>query len=268
MTETIEFLGRHGYLLLFTWVLVERVGMPLPALPVLLAAGALARMGHLSFAVCVTLAVGACVISDTVWYDIGRRRGGQILRWLCRISLEPDSCVRRTQDTLARQGARSLLVSKFLPALNVAAAPLAGMLGMKMTRFLLFDAVGALIWVLAFMIPGYLLSSQLEQAASRASVLGISIVAILLGVVAAYITWKYVQRRRFLRSVRIARITPEDLSTKLSAGEDVVVVDLRHSMEFEADPRTIPGALHIPVERFEQRHLEIPRDRDVVLYCT
>lgn len=266
--EAIQFLVRQGYTVLFVWVLVEQIGLPLPAIPLLLAAGALAGAGRLNIAIAIGVAVLAALLSDIVWYQIGRHRGSQVLQLLCRISLEPDWCVRRTEDVFARHGARSLLVAKFIPGLNTVAPPLAGIFRMRLPRFLLFDSLGALLWAGGFAGLGYLFSQQLERVAASALRLGTSLVGVLVGGLAAYIIWKYVQRQRFLRQLRIARISPEELKRKLDAGEDVVIVDLRHSLDFQAKPHTIPGALRLPVEELEQRHHEIPSNRDIVLYCT
>jgi membrane protein DedA with SNARE-associated domain len=266
--ETIQFLVRHGYTVLFVWVLAEQLGLPIPAIPTLLAAGALAGAGRLNVAFAVGLAVLASLLSDVAWYQIGRHRGAQVLRFLCRISLEPDSCVRRTEDVFARHGARSLLIAKFVPGLNTAAPPLAGVFRMHLPRFLLFDGLGALSWAGMFAGLGYLFSRELEQVASSVLRTGAWLVGAMAGMLVAYVGWKYLQRHRYLRRLRIDRIGQEELKRKLDAGENVVIVDLRHAIDFEAEPHTIPGALRVPPEELEQRHHEIPRDRDIVLYCT
>ena len=171
MEQTIDFLTRHGYLLLFGWVLIERIGLPLPAIPVLLAAGALARGERMDLPTVVGLGVGASLLADLTWYEIGRRRGGQVLNWVCRISLEPDSCVRKTEDVFARYGARALLWAKFVPAFNVA-VPLAGMTGMRLVRFLFYDTLGGLLWVSTFVGLGYAFSRQLAAVLEHASLVG------------------------------------------------------------------------------------------------
>ena len=268
MNQTVDFLMRHGYAVLFVFVLVEQIGLPLPAIPVLLAAGALAGAGQLNFAVALVLGVLASAVADIIWYEIGRRRGAKVLNLLCKISLEPDSCVRRTEGMFAKHGARSLLVAKFVPGLNTVAPPLAGIFHMRLSRFLLFDAGGALLWAGAFMGLGWLFSGQLEWVAEHALRLGSWLLVLILVALAAYIGGKYIQRQRFLRSLRIARITPEELKRMLDAGEQPVVVDLRASMDFEAAPEMIPGAVHLASEELEHAHDVIPRDRDIILYCT
>lgn len=268
MEEILDFIVRYKYLVLFGFVFAEQIGLPLPALPVLLAGGALARTGQLHLGLALVVAVAASVLSDFLWYEIGRRRGIKVLNLLCRISLEPDSCVRRTEDLFARHGARSLLVAKFLPGFNTVAPPLAGIFGMRLSRFLLFDTLGAMLWITAFGSLGYAFGQQLEDLAQKLAAWGAGF-GVLLGVtLGAYILVKFIQRQRFLRELRIARITPAELARKIDAGEEIVVVDLRHSVEFEAEPESIPGALHLPVEEAEQRSVEIPQGPEVVLFCT
>lgn len=268
MNDLGPFLQRHGYLVLFGFVLAEQLGLPLPAVPVLLAVGALAGMGKLSFGSALLLAALASLIADSVWYQLGRRQGARILNLLCRISLEPDSCVRKTENVIAAQGARGLLFAKFVPGLSTVAPPVAGMIRMRPSRFLLWDGAGALVWAGAYMALGWLFSEQLERVAEMALRLGGWLAALLAGALAGYLSWKYAQRRRFLRQIRVDRITPEELKRKLDAGEEVVVVDLRHSSEFEADEGALPGAVQLPPEALDAHLDSLPRDREVVLFCT
>lgn len=268
LEQTADFLIRHGYALLFGWVLLEQMGLPIPAVPLLIAAGALAGAGKMNLPFAVALALFAVILADLFWYSLGRYRGGRILKLLCRISLEPDSCVRRTENLFVRHGAHSLLVAKFVPGLNTAAPSLAGIFRMPVRRFMIFDSLGGFFWVATFAGSGFAFSDQLEQIAARALRWGGWLVAVLAGSLAAYILWKFIQRWRFLRRLRIARITPKELMDKLTAGENISIVDLRQPFDIEAFPQMIPGALRIAMEEIEARHGEIPRDRDVVLYCS
>jgi membrane protein DedA with SNARE-associated domain len=268
MRETIDFLIEHGYTLLFAWVLAEQLGLPIPSLPLLLAAGALAGAGKLSFATAVGLAVLASLIADLLWYELGRVRGGKILGLLCRISLEPDSCVRRTEEAFQNHSSRSLLFAKFIPGLNTAAPPMAGMTGMRLPRFIILDAVGALLYVGSAVLVGYLFSEKLEDLAFYLSRLGNAAVVLLALLFAAYILRKYEARRRFQRELWMARMTPEELKAKLDAGEPLAIVDLRHPLDFLPYPQVIPGAIRMAPQDIEQRHTQIPRDREIILYCT
>lgn len=268
MDEAIQFLIQHGYALLFGWVLLEQIGLPVPAIPLLLAVGALGGSGRMDLALALGLAIIAALVGDLFWYYLGRYRGSRVLKLLCRISLEPDSCVRRTENVFARHGAQSLLIAKFVPGLNTAAPPLAGIFRMPVARFMLFDGSGAFVWAATFTGLGYIFSDQLEQVAAYALRWGGWLVVVVVGSLASYILWKYVQRQRFLRRLRIARIPPQELMERLSNGDEVMIVDLRQPLDVEALPYVIPGALRMAVEELEHRHQEIPRDRDIVLYCS
>jgi membrane protein DedA with SNARE-associated domain len=264
----IQFLIQHGYVLLFAWVLIEQLGLPVPAVPLLIAAGALAGSGKISLSLAVAVAVSAVTLADIFWYYLGRYRGGRVLKLLCRISLEPDSCVRRTEDVFARHGAHSLLIAKFVPGLNTAAPALAGIFRMPVLRFVAFDGLGGVFWVLAFVNLGYAFSDQIEWIGAYFLRWGSWFVIFLLGSLTTYVLWKYIQRQRFLYRLRIARITPRELLEKLNAGENLMIVDLRQPPDLETVPYAIPGALQMAMEELEKRHQEIPRDRDVVLYCS
>jgi membrane protein DedA with SNARE-associated domain/rhodanese-related sulfurtransferase len=266
MNETLEFLIRHGYALLFVWVFGEQAGLPIPAAPLMLAAGALAGTGHMHLGLTLGFPVLAIVITDALWYEIGRRKGVKVLQLLCRISLEPDSCMRRAQVSFERNGARVLLVAKFVPGLNAVAAPLAGIIGMGWW-FALFDTLGALLWVGAFTITGYVFSTELQRIADATAFLGRGLLIVVVAAFAAYVVRKYYKRQQFLRRLRIDRITPEELKMKIEAGEDVIVLDLRRATEFEAQPETIPGAVHLDAAELEEAQNLIPRDREIVLFC-
>lgn len=249
------------------WVFVEQAGLPIPSAPLLLAAGALAGTHRMNLGLAVGFATVACVASDSMWYCLGRWNGVRVLQLLCRISLEPDSCVRRTQVSFGRNGARVLLIAKFVPGLNAMAAPLSGVIKMGWRRFVLFDLAGSLFWAATFTVVGYVFSHDLELVAAKAAYLGEWLLVLLLGAFASYIVWKFYKRQRFLQKLRIARITPEELKGKIDAGEDVIIVDLRHSLDFDAHPETIPGALHMDAADLEEASEAIPRDREIVLFC-
>ena len=267
MHNLLPFLIQHGYAVLFVWVLAETMGLPIPSVPLLITAGALAGLGQLKLSLCIGLGVCAALSSDLFWYSMGRWRGGQLLSLLCRISLEPDSCVRRTENIFSRYGARSLLVAKFVPGLSAVSTPLAGMIRMPLPHFLFFDCLGAVFWVGSYTAFGYLLSEELDRTSAYAASMGNVLLLLVTGGLSLYVLRKFYLRRRFLRELSVARITPEELKQKLDAGEDIVIVDVRHAHDFEADPYIIPGTLRIPAEQLEG-YPEVPQGREVVLYCT
>ncbi|MGH7385854.1 MAG: VTT domain-containing protein [Candidatus Rokuibacteriota bacterium] len=268
MDGATAYLIQHGYVVLFAWVAAEQLALPVPSEPVLVAAGVLARAGLLRLPFAVALGVGASLLSDVIWYEIGRARGSQVTRVLCRISLEPDSCVRRSQEMFARYGGCALLVAKFVPGLNTVAQPLAGILRMRRSRFLFVDGLGALLWIGTYTGLGYLLGDQVERVTAYGRHLGSWLFGLVFGGLAVYLAGKYIRRRRFIRRLRISRITPVELKRKIDTGEALMIVDLRHSLDFEADSVVIPGAVHVSPEELERRAQEIPRDREVILYCT
>jgi membrane protein DedA with SNARE-associated domain len=266
VTHTLDFVVRHGYALLFFWILAEQGALPLPSAPLLLACGALAKDGRLTAHWIVFTGVAACLLADNVWFMLGRRQGAKALRFICRLAIEPDSCVRRTETAFLRYGSRSLLVAKFVPGLNAVSAPLAAISGVSFGRFVLFDTLGALIWIGAFTGLGYMFSGEVDRIGDYAARMGSWAAVLAVGLLATWIGWKFVQRQRFLRKLAVVRIAPEELRRKLEAGEEIVVVDVRSALESQAD--SVPGALRIPLEDLEARHGDIPRDRDIILFCS
>jgi membrane protein DedA with SNARE-associated domain len=266
--STLDVLVRYGYLVVFGSVLAEQIGIPIPAIPFLLAAGGLAGNGRLSLALLLALSGVASLMADLTWYWIGRLGGARVLGWLCRISLEPDSCVRRTQLSFSKHGSRTLIFAKFVPGLSTIAPPLAGIVRMPLGRFALFSAIGGVVWAGAFIVLGWVFSYQLEIVAGYAAQFGSWTAAAIGAALGGYIVWKFVSRQRFLRKIRIARITPEQLKAMIDSGEALLIVDVRDRIDFESEPTIIPGALHLTIEELDERHLEIPREREIVLYCT
>ena len=267
MTEAVDFVQRHAHVLLFVWIFIDQIGVPIPAVPLLLAAGALAGAGKASLVTTVGLAVMASLLADLVWFSLGRRRGHHVLTWLCRITLEPDSCIRRTEEMFVARGLQAFLVTKFLPGLNAVAAALAGVVGVRAGRFLTYATAAGLLWAGSWTGVGYFFSAAMLQLVSDAAHVGVPLVALIAVVLAAYVVFKYAKRRRFLRSLRIARITPEELQARLVAGEHPIILDLRSALDLQMMPYTIPGALQVAPEDLARRSGELPRGREIVVYC-
>jgi len=264
----IEQLARHGLPLVFANVLLEQLGLPLPAIPTLIAAGALSAGGRLSTPALLALAVFASLIADTLWYLLGRTHGYRILKTVCGISLSPDSCVRQTESVFERHGAGSLLYAKFIPGFSTVAPPLAGALRVAFFRFLLFDAGGALLWAGSGVAAGIVFHRAIDRVAEFLSGLGFWALAIAAVLLAAFVGWKWWQRRRFYRFLRMARITPEQLRALIDAGKAPVVVDVRNRAAVQRDPRRIPGAIQLMIEESDASIDRLPPDREIVLYCT
>ena len=268
MDHAPAFLVDHGYAVLFGIAVVNQVGLPVPAMPWLLAAGAVAASGSLAPAAIIAVAALGSVIAHLAWYEAGRLAGTRVLRLVCRVALEPDACVRRTEDVYARRGPKTLILAHFIPGLVTVAQPLAGTLGMRRRDFLVYNAIGSLIWAGGFVGLGFVFSKQIGAVLAVALGLGATLVGLILGAVAVWILWKLVVRHRVIRSLRMARITAEELKRRLDAGEPIVILDLRHEVELVVDKTLIPGALRIAPDEIAARVQEIPRGREVVLYCS
>jgi membrane protein DedA with SNARE-associated domain len=264
----LEFIARHGYIVLFAWVFLEQAGLPVPAIPILLASGAMASTGHVSLTVSFLLAMVASLIADYAWYELGRRKGMKVLNLLCKMSLEPDSCVRQTEAAFAKQGLRTLVFSKFIPGLGTAAPPLAGVFKLPAGKFLLFDALGTFIWAGLFIGLGAAFEKQLEVVQRFVEQVGGSLFTAAMIALALWLAWKFIHRWLFMRELRTARIDVTAVKRMMDRGEDVLIVDLRHPAQLETEPYAIAGAMRMSPEELSEKHEQIPRDRDVILYCT
>jgi len=268
LTDTLQFIQMYGYLLVFVWVLCEQAGLPVPVAPLLMACGALAGQGRLGLFMTVLAAALGSITSDSVWYYVGKRRGLTVLRLLCKIALEPDTCVRQTEAKFAKFGPRTLLFAKFVPGLNTAAAPLSAVVGMPYPRFAVFAFSGAALWAATFTLIGFFFSRQIARITDGLQRLGSWAFLMFVGAFIAYIGYRYYDRVRFLNQVKGDRITPQELKVKLDLGEPVTIIDLRHPLDLLPDPNTLPHALRISPEELEERHGEISRDREIALFCT
>jgi len=268
MDKILDFLTQHGPSVLFAAVFVEQMGVPLPASPWLLAAGALSMTGKPNWYSALAAAALGSLLADVIWYHLGKYGGQRILRLLCKLSLEPDSCVRRTQDLFSKYGMRGVIAAKFVPGFSILAAPMAGNSRVKLRRFLLFDAFGALLYTGCFILVGAIFSKQLDQVLAALESLGSSALVVVVGLVAAYLGYKFYQRHRLLKELSMSRITVDELFKKLETGESVIILDLRSKAEVERDPALIRGARHMTMDELKTHHQEIPRDRDIVLYCS
>jgi membrane protein DedA with SNARE-associated domain/rhodanese-related sulfurtransferase len=261
----LSFLEKHGYIVLFLWVLAEQGAVPVPSIPLLLAAGALIRSNRLDPLSAVLCCVVASFIADTFWFEIGKRRGRRMLQLVCRISLEPGSCVQQADNLFRKYGMKALLVSKFIPGLNAVAAPLAGSSKRSWRQYVLFEITGSVLWSGSYILLGYLFSAQLEEIDGHLARMGIGLVSLVAGCAALWLGWKVVQRERFLRQLDVARITPAELAEMIDAGKGPFIVDLRHPAEDQPD--FIPGAVRLSFEDLEVEYRNIPLDRDVILAC-
>jgi len=264
----IHILRQHGYPLLFVAVLVENLGLPVPSYALVLLGAALVADLHLSLGGIALVTALAALAGDGVWYALGRTRGRPILRTLCSLSLNPDSCVSRTENLFARHGLKSLLIAKFLPGFNTVAPPLAGMLRLSLGRFLLFDLGGIALWAGSALLLGRLFHSEVEWLLEWLAAFGRTGVIIALVAFVGWLLLKWIERRRFYRFLERSRITVSELKDLMERGENPVIVDLRSDLTYQVDGTKILGAIHIPPKEFASRAEEIPPDRLIVMYCT
>ncbi|HEY4446188.1 MAG TPA: DedA family protein/thiosulfate sulfurtransferase GlpE [Steroidobacteraceae bacterium] len=261
-------LGHYGVGVVVVNVLLDQIGLPVPAVPTLIVAGAVAAAGQMPLLSLFAWAVIACLIADCGWYLVGQRFGIRVLKTLCKISLEPDSCVSQTQTRFERWGINSLVIAKFIPGLAIIAPPMAGAMRVGWPRFVLLSTCAAVLWVGAPLLAGIVFKSQIERLLEHLSEFGSAAGAGVVILLAGYISFKWWERSRFYKMLRMARISVADLYELIQAGAAPLIIDVRSITARELEPRWIPGALHVPLEDVAHRIKELPRDRDVILYCT
>lgn len=262
------FLHRYGYWPVFLAVLAENLGLPVPSYLLVLVSASLAAQLQFRLTSVVLVSAVAALLGDLVWYCLGRWRGRRILRTLCSISINPDSCVSRTENLFTRHGLKSLFVAKFIPGLNTVAPPLAGMLKVSAARFVLFDLGGTALWVFSAVLLGVVGRSQVERLLELLTAFGKVSLLVLAIVFSAWLVIKWLGRRRFYRLLERSRISASELRERLDRNEDVVIVDLRSDLDYGADQVKLPGAIRMAPKEFEGRYKEIPTGRPVVMYCS
>jgi membrane protein DedA with SNARE-associated domain len=259
---------RHGYLLLSVYMLAVGFGLPIPADPLLLLMGAMVGNHDYSLFKSLLAAVIPALIGDLLWYQVGRLRGRSVLGFLCKLTLEPDTCVRKTEGRFAKRGASALLFAKFVPGISLMSVSLAGISSMPIWRFLLADAAGCTLWAGTYLLVGRVFYRQVDAVIAALGLFGRSTGFIAAALIGIYIAAKYVERRRFLHKLRINRITPDEVHELLKRGELMTIVDLRHPAEVERGGMKIAGAMIVRPDELRSRSDEIPRDQQIILYCT
>jgi membrane protein DedA with SNARE-associated domain/rhodanese-related sulfurtransferase len=262
---------QYGLWLVFANVLALQLGLPLPAWPTLVVVGALAAQGVGGIAPwqVVSVAVTASLVADTAWYLAGQRFGRRVLRLMCRVSLSPDSCVRQTERTFERWGAPSLMVAKFIPGFAAVATSMAGVMRTGAPRFLCFDAIGAALWSGVPVALGALLRGAVNEAIAVLEATGRWGLLALASALALYIGVKALQRQRLIRTLRMARVSPDELNAMLQSGQRPLIVDVR-SPQSQREGR-IPGAVWIDPQAFDHSlrasALTESDAAEVIVYC-
>jgi membrane protein DedA with SNARE-associated domain/rhodanese-related sulfurtransferase len=257
-----------GPAVVFLNVLLAQLGVPVPVVPTLVVAGALAAAGRLPATLLFVLILIACLIGDGSWYLAGRRYGGRVMKLLCRISLTPDVCVNDTQAVFERYGAKALIIAKFVPGLSMVAPPLAGATHMNGARFVLCSLLGSALWGGAALGAGALLRRQIEQLLPRLAGIGGAAGVLLALLLIGYVLFKWWERRRFYAALELARIEVAELHERLHALPAPLIVDVRTATAQSLERRRIPGALHVPLTDIERHLGALPREREIIFYCT
>ncbi|MFI4891118.1 MAG: rhodanese-like domain-containing protein [Steroidobacterales bacterium] len=264
----IQMASQLGLILVVGNVLLDQIGLPIPAIPTLVVAGAVAAERHWWGGELFVGAVAGCVLADVAWYVAGRLYGNRVMKMLCWISLTPDSCVSETQQRFEQWGANAIIIAKFIPGFAIIAPPLAGALHMRWPRFLTLSAIGAALWVGCFLGVGMLLQAQIDRLMPIAQQFGATLLALILTLLSGYIAFKWWERRRFYSMLRMARITVGELRELMDSGAAPLIVDVRSPTAAALESQRIPGALHVPLDQVGKHVQDLPRDRDVILYCT
>lgn len=266
LDDIVALLLGHGPLLVFGLTLASRAGAPFPAAPVLVVAGGLGAVGHISLPLTAVLSLLANLLGDAVWYLAGRRYGYRVLRMLCRVSLSPDTCVRQSEGLFERWAGWSLVAAKFVPGVSVVAAPMAGALKMSWRRFVGWDLAGAAAWTAAYLALGYALRTQVREVLAAMADMGTK-AGIAVGVLAVLaLVLRFLRRRRAGGGPAIERISPQQLHTLIAGGMSPVIFDVRAPVAREASGM-VPGATAIGLDEIATHARELPSDAHVVVYC-
>ena len=268
MEEMTGLLAQHGLLLVFANVLLTQSGVPVPAIPILIIAGAFVSQGQIALAPLILVSMTASLIGDTLWYLAGRRYGYRVLRTLCRITIEPDSCVKQTENIFERWGAPSLMVAKYVPGFATVAPPLAGTMRLGLAPFLAYSAVAAVLWAGLPVALGMIFHAEVERALEWLEGMGAGAAVVIVAVVAIYVGVKALERYMLIRLLRMVRIGVEELRELMERNVKPVVLDVRSATARKLDPRRIPGAIWVDIAAPQAALVAVPPDRDLVVYCS
>lgn len=267
IAEITALLMQYGLAFVFLNLFLQQAGVPVPAVPTLMVAGALAPGGGPAVSAIVAVAVLGSLLGDLIWYVAGRIHGFRVLQLLCRISISPDSCVRQTETRFARWGAPSLILAKFVPGFATVAPPVAGALKLPLAPFLAYSTIGAALYAGLAAGAGMFFYREIDWLLGRLEAMGIYAIIVLGLALAGFIAFKWWERKRFFKALRMARMPVSELRSLMEAGHDPLVADVRSASARSMDPRRIPGALAVDIEKIDEHLSGLPPERDIILYC-
>jgi membrane protein DedA with SNARE-associated domain len=270
MHTLLSEISYHGYLLVFLIVFAEASGFPAPAALTLVAAGAASAAHFLSMPGVLVVALVAMLLGDTLLFVLGRYTGWALLAFLCRVSMNPETCILRSAESFYKRGKLTLIFAKFIPGVNTMAPPLAGSMKMRPAMFLQLDAVGASLYILAYASLGYISRDFLSRITHGVQSAGHVFGAIIAAGIAAYIAYRVIQYRRYKTADVVPRVTVEELAKQIAETkqEDIIVMDVRSHGYYDSGAARIAGSIRIEPNRLSEELKTIPKDKDIYVYCT
>ena len=270
MTALLAILARHIYILIFALLLGEAVGFPFPAAVALIAAGAALASHTLSSAGILTAATVALLLGDTAMFWLGRYTGWALLGFLCRLSMNPETCMLRSAESFYKRGKTTLLVAKFIPGVNTMAAPLAGSMKMRYSQFLRLDFAGALLYALTYILIGYLCRDFLAAVLKSFYAAGRAMEYALAAAVVVYLGYRIAQFAKYRRYNVVPRVQVEELARRIADGDGdkILIVDVRSHGYYDVGAERIYGSIRIEPNNLDEEIKNLPKDKDIYLYCT
>jgi membrane protein DedA with SNARE-associated domain len=269
MTPLLTAIAHHGYLLVFLIVFAEAAGMPVPAAIALIAGGAAAAAHFLNPALVLALAISAMMLGDTLLFVLGRYTGWALLGFLCRLSLNPETCILRSAESFYKRGRLTLIFAKFIPGINTMAPPLAGSMKMKPAQFLRLDFAGTCLYVLAYTSVGYVFRDFVAKITHGLQSAGHVVTEVVLLAVVVLAAHRIVQFRRYRVTGVVPRIEVEELAKRLlDADHEAVLVDVRSHGYYDAGAARIAGSIRLEPNQLSEELKTLPKDKDIYVYCT
>jgi membrane protein DedA with SNARE-associated domain len=270
MEALIALIGRHGYLVVFVVVLAEAVGMPVPAAVALVAGGAAAASGALSLTRLLLLAVAAMMLGDSLLYTLGRHMGWTLLSFLCKLSVNPETCILRSAESFYKRGKATLLLAKFIPGINTMAPPLAGSMRMSWDQFLRLDILGAFLYAGAYIVVGYLFRDFLASLLRGFHTAGRAVEAVIIVAVIAYGLYRIWLYRKHAVYRIVPRVQVEELARKLTSEDNkhVLLMDVRSHGYYDPGTARIKGSVRLEPNNLSEEVKTLPKDKDIYVYCT
>ncbi|ANH75878.1 DedA family protein/thiosulfate sulfurtransferase GlpE [Ralstonia insidiosa] len=267
MHDLFPLLAEYGAFAVFLNVLLTQAGAPLPAVPTLLVGGALTMIGPLHFMELLPAAITGALLGDALWYVAGKRYGRHVMALLCRVSLSPDSCVRRTRTQFERWGAPLLLISKFVPGLSTVSSALLGTMRTPFSVFAGYNLAGSALWAAIWLMLGRMAHDSIDQALRLLDQLGSRAILLIVVLAALYVAGRWLQRWRFRKMLEMVRISPDELHALIESGSAPVIIDVRSDSSRQLQPQRIPGAMLYDMSS-KHNAIEIDGpDREVIIYC-